>query len=142
MALYYERHDAMTQATATFGAVETDAENATAGPIPLAPGTSMITSIRGSITMNGQWTTDTGFIAILRITGTGATRDGPQDLVLASGHVNDGGGTLTYTAGKIIRPFFIPCRIFVNGGADLALQAAYFAADPGSPQLAVTLEVV
>ena len=142
MALYYTRHDSMTQATATFGAVETDTEGATAGPVPLAPGTSMITSIRASVTINGQWTTDTGFIVILRITGTGATRDGPQDLVLFSGHVNDGAGTLTYTAGKITRPVFIPCRIHVKGGADLSLQASYFAADPGSPQLSVTLEVV
>ena len=142
MALYYTRHDSMTQATTTFAPVETDSEGATAGPIPLDPSVRRIISIRATCVVDGAQATDTGFIIVLRLSGTGAVRDGPQELVLYVGHLNDGGGTLTYTASVLAKTLYLPVSIEVNGGTDLVLGAAYYAADPGSPQLSVTLEAV
>ena len=142
MAVYFTRHDSMTQATVTFSHVETDSEGATAGAIPLPPSASKVTKITASVVVDGAQATDTGFIVVLRISGTGAVKQGVQELVLMGGHLNDGGGTLTYTASVLARPVVIPVDIDVVGGADLSLSAAYYAADPGSPQLSVTLEIV
>ena len=140
MALYYTRHDSMTQATTTFAPVETAADGSTAGPIAIPPGVSMITRIVASVAIDGAQTTDTGPIFVLRLTGTGALPDGNQDLVLGSLHLDDGGGTLTYTANKIIKPLVLDVNIAVKPGADLALQAAYYGTDAGSPQLSVEVE--
>ena len=140
MALYYTRHDGMTQATTTFAPVETAADGSTAGPIAIPPGVSMITRIVASVAIDGAQTTDTGPIFVLRLTGTGALPDGNQDLVLGSLHLDDGGGTLTYTANKIIKPLVLDVNIAVKPGADLALQAAYYGTDAGSPQLSVEVE--
>jgi len=132
----------MTQATTTFAAVETGADGSTAGPIAVPPGVRMIRSITASVAVNGAQTTNTGPVFVLRITGTGALPDGTQDLVLFSEHLNDGGGTLTYTSHSIVRPITIPCNIRVNPGADLSLLAAYYGTDAGSPQLSIELEFV
>ena len=140
MSLYYTRHDAMTQATTTFAPVETAADGSTAGPIAIPPGVSMITRIVTSFAIDGAQVTDTGPIVVLRLTGTGALPDGNQDLVLGSLHLDDGGGTLTYTANKIIRQLVLAANIAVKAGADLALQAAYYGTDAGTPQLSVELE--
>ena len=140
MKLYYTRHDGMTQATTTFAPVETAADGSTAGPIAIPPGTTKITQILASVAVDGAMTTDTGPIFVLRLTGTGALPDGNQDLVIGSMHLDDGGGTLTYTANKIIKPLVLPCDIAVKAGADLALQAAYYGSDAGSPQLSVEIE--
>ena len=140
MALYYTRHDSMTQATTTFAPVETDSEGATAGPIAIPPGARKIARIIASVVVNGAHVTDTGNIIVLRLSGTGALPDGIQDLVLFAHHLNDGAGTLTYTAGKLVRPVVLDVNITVNPGADLSLAAAYYGADSGSPQLSVTLE--
>ena len=140
MALYYTRHDSMTQATVTFAPVETAADGSTAGPIAIPPGVSKITRLVASVVIDGAQTTDTGTIFVLRLTGTGALPDGNQDLVLSSLHLDDGGGTLTYTENKIVRPLILDVDIAVKAGADLALQAAYFGSDAGSPQLSVEIE--
>ena len=140
MALYYTRHDSMTQATVTFAPVETGADGSTAGPIAIPPGVSKITKITASVVVDGAMTTDTGPIFVLRLTGTGALPAGNQDLVIGSMHLDDGGGTLTYTANKIVKPLILDTNIAVKSGADLALQAAYFGSDAGSPQLSVELE--
>ena len=100
----------------------------------------MITRIVASVAIDGAQTTDTGPIFVLRLTGTGALPDGNQDLVLGSLHLDDGGGTLTYTANKIIKPLVLDVNIAVKPGADLALQAAYYGTDAGSPQLSVEVE--
>ena len=130
----------MTQATTTFSPVETAADGSTAGPIAIPPGVTKITSIIASAAIDGAMTTDTGPIFVLRLTGTGALPDGNQDLVIGSCHLDDGGGTLTYTANKIIKPLILPVEIAVKPGADLALQAAYYGTDAGSPQLSVEVE--
>ena len=132
----------MTQATTTFLAVETGADGSTAGPIAIPPGVRMIRSITASVAVNGAQTTNTGPVFVIRLTGTGALPDGTQDLVLFSEHLDDGGGTLTYTDTQIVRPITIPVGIRVNQGADLALQAAYYGTDAGSPQISVELEFV
>ena len=132
----------MTQATTTFSAVETGADGSTAGPIAIPPGVRMIRSITASVVVDGAHVTDTGPIYVLRITGTGALPDGTQDLVLFSEHLDDGGGTLTYTDTQIVRPITIPVNIRVNQGADLGLQAAYYGTDAGSPQISIELEFV
>ena len=142
MALYFTRHDSMTQATTTFAPVETDSEGATAGPIAIPPGTKAIKSIRAVCVIDGAQTTVTGFIAVLRLSGVAALPNGTQELVLFSEHLEDGGGTLTYTDSQIVPMLVLPTDIQVNPGADLSLSAAYFGADPGSPQIAVTLEFV
>jgi len=140
MSYYYTRHDSMTQATTTFAPVETAADGSTAGPIAIPPGVSMIKSIVASVVIDGAQATDTGPIFVLRLTGTGALPDGNQDLVISSLHLDDGGGTLTYTANKIVKPLVLPLDIAVKPGADLALQAAYFGTDAGSPQISVEIE--
>lgn len=142
MALYYTRHGSMTQATTTFSPVETDSEGATAGPIAIPPGTKTIRRIIASCVVNGAQTTDTGVIVVLRLSGTGALPTGVQELVLFGTHLNDGGGSLTYTDGNLVAPLVLPVDIPVNAGADLSLLAAYYGADTGSPQLSVTLEFV
>lgn len=140
MALYYVRHDSLTQATLTFGPVETASDGSTAGPIAIPPGVTRIKGIVASVVVDGAQVTDTGPVFVLRLTGTGALPDGNQDLVLGSLHLDDGGGSLTYTANKIVKPLVLPCNIAVKGGADLAMQAAYYGTDAGSPQLSVELE--
>ena len=142
MALYYTRHDSMTQATTTFAPVETAADGSTAGPIAIPPGVKRIKSITASVVVDGAMTTVTGNIYVLRLTGTGALPDGNQDLLLFANHLEDGGGTLTYTDAQIVSPVRIFTDIAVNPGADLALQAAYYGTDAGSPQISVELEFV
>ena len=138
--LYYTRHDSMTQATTTFAPVETAADGSTAGPIAIPPGATMIKSITSSVVVDGAFSINTGPIFVLRLTGTGALPDGNQDLVLGSVHNSQGGGTVTSTMGRILPPLTIPCNIAVKAGADLALQAAYYGTDAGSPQLSVEIE--
>ena len=140
MALYYTRHDSMTQATTTFSPVETAADGSTAGPIAIPPGVKMIKSITSSVVVDGAHSVNTGPIFVLRLTGTGALPDGNQDLVLGSLHHPNGGGTVTDTDEVILKPLTIPCDILVNAGADLALQAAYYGTAAGSPQLSVEVE--
>jgi len=132
----------MTQTATTFNPVETAADGSTAGPIAIPPGMKRIKSITASCVVDGAMTTITGAIFVLRLTGTGALPDGNQDLVLSSIHLEDGGGTLTYTTAKMVEVVRISTDIAVNPGADLALQAAYFGTDPGSPQLSVEVEFV
>jgi len=142
MALYYVRSDSMTQATTTFSPVETAADGSTAGPIAIPPGMKRIRSISASLAVNGAQTTNTGPIVVLRLTGTGALPDGNQDLVIGAVSLNDGAGTLTYTTHRFFEPVRIMTDIAVNAGADLALQAAYYGTDAGSPQLSVEVEFV
>src|SRR3990167_6899357 len=117
MALYYTRHDSMTQATTTFAPVETAADGSTAGPIAIPPGVTMIKSITSSVVVDGVHTVNTGPIFVLRLTGTGALPDGNQDLVLGSVHHPNGGGTVTDTDSVILKPLTIPCNIAVKPGA-------------------------
>lgn len=140
MSLYYTRHDSMTQATTTFSPVETAADGSTAGPIAIPPGTTMIKSITSSVVVDGAHSVNTGPIFVLRLTGTGALPDGNQDLVLGMVHHPNGGGTVTDTDGIMLKPLTIPVNIAVKAGADLALQAAYYGTDAGSPQLSVEIE--
>ena len=140
MALYYTRHDSMTQATTTFAPVETAADGSTAGPIAIPPGVKIIKSISAGFAVNGAHSVNTGPVYVLRLTGTGALPDGNQDLVLGSVHHDNGGGTVTDTDTINMHPLNIPVSIAVNPGADLALQAAYYGTDAGSPQIAVEIE--
>ena len=140
MALYYTRHDGMTQATTTFAPIETAADGSTAGPIAIPPGVKMIKSISAGFAVNGAHTVNTGPVYVLRLTGTGALPDGNQDLVLGSVHHDNGGGTVTDTDTVNMAPIRIPVNIAVNAGADLALQGAYYGTDAGSPQIAVEIE--
>lgn len=142
MALYYTRHDSMTQATTTFAPVETGADGSTAGPIAIPPNVRMIKSITASVAVNGAQTTNTGPVFVVRLTGTGALPAGSQELVLYSLHLNDGGGSLTYTSHAIVPTITIPVNIAVNPGADLSIAAAYYGTDAGSPQISVELEFV
>lgn len=140
MAYYFVRHDGMTQATTTFGAVETGSDGSTAGPIRIPTTAKRITNIRASVVVDGAHTTDTGAIYVLRLTGTNALKNGQQDLVIASEHLDDGAGTLTYLDTQIVPVTNIPVDIEVVPGSDLTLQAAYYGTDPGSPQISVELE--
>ncbi len=140
MALYYVRHDSMTQATTTFAPVETASDGSTAGPIAIPPGVKRIKSISVGFAINGAHSVNTGPVYVLRLTGTGALPDGNQDLVLGSIHHDNGGGTVTDTDTVNMSPLRIPVDIAVNPGADLALQAAYYGTDGGSPQLSVEIE--
>lgn len=130
----------MTQATTTFAPVETAADGSTAGPIAIPPAVKMIKSITASVVVDGAHSVNTGPIFVLRLTGTGALPDGNQDFVLGSVHHPNGGGTVTDTDSVILKPLTIPVNIAVNPGADLALQAAYYGTDAGSPQLSVEIE--
>ena len=140
MALYYVRHDSMTQATTTFAAVETGSDGSTAGPVAIPPGTKRIKAITASFTVDGAAVTNSSIMPVLRLSGTGALPDGAQDLILGAYALTDGGGTLTYTDGNLGGTVTIPCDIAVNGGADLSLSAAYYGTDAGSPGLSVELE--
>ena len=140
MSFYYVRHDSMTQATTTFSPVETASDGSTAGPIAIPPTAKKIKSISAGFAVNGAHTVNTGPVIVLRLTGTGALPDGNQDLVLGSVHHDNGGGTVTDTDTVNMSPLKIPVDIEVNPGADLALQAAYFGTDAGSPQLSIGIE--
>jgi len=140
MALYYVRTDSMTQATTTFAPIETAADGSTAGPIAIPPGIKRIKSISATFVVNGQITTNTGNIFVLRLSGTGALPDGTQELVLGSVDVNDGAGTLTYNDHWSLRPNIIPVDIKVNGGADLALLGAYYGTDAGTQTISIGIE--
>src|SRR3990167_2662990 len=140
MALYFRSHDSMTQATETLAPVETASDGSTAGPIAIPPGVKKIKSISAGFAVNGAHTVNTGPIYVLRLTGTGALPDGNQDLVLGSVHHDNGGGTVTDTDTVNMTPLRIPVDIAVNAGADLALQAAYYGTDAGSPQISIEIE--
>ena len=130
----------MTQATTTFSPVETAADGSTAGPIAIPPGVKMIRNISAGFAVDGAHSVNTGPVIVLRLTGTGALPDGNQDFVLGSIHHDNGGGTVTDTDTVNMSPLRIPCAIAVNAGADLALQAAYYGTDAGSPQLSIEIE--
>lgn len=130
----------MTQATTTFAPIETAADGSTAGPIAIPPGIKRIKSISATFVVNGQITTNTGNIFVLRLSGTGALPDGTQELVLGSVDVNDGAGTLTYNDHWSLRPNIIPVDIKVNGGADLALLGAYYGTDAGTQTISIGIE--
>lgn len=138
--MYFVRHDSMTQATTTFAPVETGSDGSTAGPIRIPTSVKRISNIRANVVVDGAHTTDTGAIYVLRLTGTNALANGQQDLVLGSEHLDDGGGSLTYTDTQIVAPINIPCDIAVISGSDMTVQAAYYGTDPGSPQISVELE--
>ena len=142
MAYYYTRHDSMGQATATFAPVETAADGSTAGPISIPPSARMIKSITALAVTNGAMTTVTGPIYVIRLSGTGALPDGVQEMVIGSEHLEDGGGTLTYTEAQILRPITIPVNIAVNPGADLSILAAYLGTSSGTPFITVEIEFV
>ena len=142
MAYYYTRHDSMGQATATFAPIETASDGSTAGPIAIPPGAKMIRNITALAVTNGAMTTVTGPIYILRLSGTGALPDGTQELVISSEHLEDGGGTLTYTDSQILRPITIPVNIAVNPGADLSLLGSYSGTSSGTPFITVEIEFV
>lgn len=141
MAFYFTRHDSMTQATTTFAPVETGSDGSTAGPIRLPTSVKRIKAITAGFGVDGAHTTDTGPIFVLRLTGTNALVNGQQDIVLGSLHLDDGGGTLTYTDTQIAKPFRLETDIAVVPGSDLLLQGAYYGTDAGSPQLSIELEV-
>ena len=140
MAFYHNRHNSMTQATTTFSVVETGADGSTAGPIRIPQTAKRIKSITASVAINGAQSTNTGPVFVLRLTGTNALPGGPHDLVIYSLHLDDGGGTLTYTDTQIVPLFHLPVDIVVVGGSDLTIQAAYYGTDAGSPQISVELE--
>ena len=142
MAYYFVRHDSMTQATTTFAAIETGSDGSTAGAIRIPAEAKKIRRITAGFAVDGAQTTITGPIFVLRLTGVNALVRGNQDLVLGSLHLEDGGGTLTYTDSQIITPFTIETDIDVISGSDLQLQAAYYGADAGSPQISVEIEFV
>lgn len=141
MAFYFNRHDSMTQATTTFGPIETGADGSTAGPIRIPTEASRISRISATVVVDGAMTTVTGPIFVLRLTGTNALVNGQQDLVLYSLHLEDGGGTLTYTSSVIAPVFTLETDIEVIPGSDLLLQGAYYGTDAGSPQISVGLEL-
>lgn len=130
----------MTQATTTFAAVETGSDGSTAGPIRIPTSVKRITHLRANVVVDGAHTTDTGCIYVLRLTGTNALKNGQQDLVIGSEHLDDGGGTLTYTDTQIVRALDLDVDIEVIPGSDMTVQAAYYGSDPGSPQVSVELE--
>lgn len=133
----------MTQATTTFAPVETGADGSTAGAIPLPRDAKMIKKITASVSVNGAMTTDTGIIVVLRLTGTNALKLGGQpEFLIGSIHLDDGGGTLTYTDTQILAQTIIDANVEVVGGANLTLQAAYYGTDCGSPEVSIELEVI
>jgi hypothetical protein len=140
MSLYYMRADSMTQATTTFAAVETGMDGSNLGPIAIPPGVKRIKGIVAGICVDGAHTTDTGPIFVLRLSGTGALPDGIQEIVIGSEHLDDGGGTLTYTDTQILEPLKLETDIAVNAGADLSVSAAYYGSDAGSPNITIELE--
>ena len=140
MSWYFVRHDAMTQATTTFAAVETGSDGSTAGAIRIPSTAKKIRRITAGFVVDGAQTTITGPIFVLRLTGVNALVRGNQDFVLGSLHLEDGGGTLTYTDAVAAEPFSIETDIDVIPGSDLQLQAAYYGADAGSPQISVEVE--
>lgn len=140
MAMYFVRHDSMTQATTTFAPVETGSDGSTAGPIRIPTTVKRITNIRCGAVVDGAHTTNTGTVYVIRLTGTNALKNGQQDLVVAAEMLADGGGTLTYTDTQLVFPTNIKCDIEVIAGSDLTVQAAYYGTDPGSPQISVELE--
>ena len=138
--MYFIRHDSMTQATTTFSPVETGSDGSTMGPIRIPTTVKRIKSITATVAVDGAQVTNTGPIFVLRLTGTNALQNGQQDLVLYSQHLDDGGGSLTYTDHAIVPQFHLDTDIAVIAGSDLQLQAAYYGTDAGSPQLSVELE--
>ena len=132
----------MTQATETFAVVETGADGGTAGPVAIPPSVHMIKSITASVVVDGAQVTNTGPIFVVRLSGTGALPDGTQEMVIASLHLGDGGGTLTYSDSQIVKSLHLPVNINVNPGADLSVAASYYGTDAGSPQISVELEFV
>lgn len=140
MPYYFTRHDSMTQATTTFAPVETAADGSTAGPIRIPTDAKKITRITASVAVDGAQVTNTGPIFVLRLSGTNALVNGQQDLIIYALHLDDGGGTLTYTDAQIVPLFTLETEIEVVSGSDLQLQASYYGTDAGSPQLSIGLE--
>lgn len=138
--MYFNRHDSMTQATTTFAPIETGADGSTAGPIRIPTTVKKITGITVSAAVDGQHTTNTGVIYVLRLTGTNALINGQQDIIVYINQNDDGGGSLTYTQADTLAPFHLKTSIDVVPGSDLQLLGAYYGTDPGSPGISVELE--
>ena len=145
MAFYVTRQKNFTSATTTFGVIDLGLDGSTVGTIKIPfyknnQPVTRISKITAAYAVDGGHVTISGTVGVLRISGTGSVL-GIQDLVLQSEHMEDGGGTLTYTTVKNITPVVIPVDIPVKAGNDVGLSFAYYGTDSGTQYVEVTLEL-
>lgn len=137
MTNYYTRVDLMTQATATYNPVETGVDGSTAGPVATQTYESMIVGMTVAICLNADAVV-TGANYVIKLHGTGMTE---QEIVVASTQFEAGAGTLTDTDLTYTPAKHFPLMIPITPGMDVKISAAYVGTDPGTPFIAVTLEV-
>lgn len=135
-ANYYTRADSMGQATTTYNAIETTAENATSA-IVTDKSASRITQIWACAIINAA-AVDTDDTFVLKISGTGMAQ---QEIPLFTTLSQKGAGTITDTSVDAQPPVNLPINIDIRGGNSLSLAGAYVGTDPGTPFIAVTLEI-
>ena len=135
-ANYYVRWDSMTQATTTFNPVSTTTENDTA-VIVTEKSASRISRITAVVVANANHV-ETGVNFVVKLSGTGMTE---QEIVVYSTQKGLGGGTVTDTDVILAEPNIDGVDIDIVGGNGLNIAAAYIGTDPGTPLIAVGLEV-
>ena len=128
----------MTQATAVYNPVETDPVNAALSTIKVPVGRRRITRIYVSVVLNAAAVV-TGAIYIVKIHGKAVTSE--QEIIVYSSQLEEGGGTVTDTQVQRSLLAILPVDIAVIPGNDIQLSAAYAGTDPGTPDIAVTIEL-
>lgn len=138
MAHYFKRYDSMTQATAVYAAVETDAVGAVLSTIKVPRGVRRVSKVIVAVVLNAAAVV-TGAIYIVKLHGKAVSSE--QEIVVYKSQFEGGAGTLTDTKVSSSRPAVIPCNIAVIEGNDLQISAAYVGTDPGTPLIDVTVEL-
>ena len=133
---YYVRVDSMGQATTTFALVETTAEGGTS-TIVTEKNARRIVSV-DTVVVHNAAQVETGENYVVKLSGVGMTE---QELVAGSVQTGLGGGTITDTEVLLVEPFVDNVDIAITGGNQLNVSAAYLGTDPGTPFIAVGLEV-
>ena len=137
MARYYITvADSMTQATNTFGSVQTLPDGGTLSSVKVPPGVSRISVLGTALTHDVAATIDTGNNFTLQLSGTGMV-DGIQEFNAGALTSQETGTSVTGTLS--IKPaHYRPIDVRVKQG-EINVAAAYDGTDGGSPFICVTL---
>ena len=137
MAKYYVTvGNIMTQATNTFGSVQTLPDGGTLSSIKVPPEMTKISVIGSALSHNDIALIDTGNHFTLQLSGTGLV-DGIQEFLLGSLACQEV-GTSVGASLSAEKANYRPVDVKLKPG-EVVLSCAYSGTDPGSPLSVITL---
>ena len=128
----------MTQATAVYAPLETDATGATLSTIKIPVRVRRISRLYVVVVLNAAIVV-TGANFVLKFHGKAVTSE--QEIVVYRTQYEEGAGTVTGTIVKFSPVAVVAVDIPVIAGNDLQISGAYVGTDPGTPLIEVTVEL-